>query len=168
MVRMSDAERNELWDLSEAGESQQSIARALDRAPATVRTRLVSSGWRRPVPPTEWCSLRLSLDEREEISRGIARGESLQSVAERLGHENPAFTLKQYAHVIPGMQADAAQLVAGAVRDANPNSDTPVSEAQPMFDTGSTSASTDSASRYRPVPRRSPSVGHGVDTRIPR
>ena len=39
-------------------------------------------------------------------------------ISERLGHESPAFTLKQYAHVIPGMQADAAiavaQLIAGA------------------------------------------------------
>ncbi len=88
MVRMSDAERNELWDRWEAGESQRSIARALDRVPATVRTRLLSSGWRRPVPPAEWCSLRLSLDEREEISRGIAMGESLRSVAERLGRSS--------------------------------------------------------------------------------
>ena len=33
-------------------------------------------------------------------------------ITERLGHGNPAFTMKQYAHVIPGMQADAAELVA--------------------------------------------------------
>ena len=85
MVRMSDVERNELWDRWEAGESQRSIARALDRAPATIRTRLLSSGWRRPVPAGEWCSLRLSLDEREEISRGIAQGDSLRSIAEHLG-----------------------------------------------------------------------------------
>ena len=85
MVRMSDSERSELWDRWEAGESQRSIARALDRSPATIRTRLLSSGWRRPVPGVEWCSLRLSLDEREEISRGIAQGESLRSIAERLG-----------------------------------------------------------------------------------
>ena len=32
MVRMSDGERNELWDRWEAGESQRSMARALDRA----------------------------------------------------------------------------------------------------------------------------------------
>ena len=76
MERLSEFERRELWDRWEVGESQRSIARALGRAPATVRTRLLSSGWKRPVPPAEWCSLRLSLDEREEISRGIARGES--------------------------------------------------------------------------------------------
>ena len=36
-------------------------------------------------------------------------------ISERLGHETPAFTLKQYAHVIPGMQAEAAALVASVV-----------------------------------------------------
>jgi IS30 family transposase len=84
MVRMSDSERNELWDRWEAGESQRSIARALGRPPETVRGRLVSSRWRRPVPVVEWCPLRLSMGEREEISRGIARCESLRSIACRL------------------------------------------------------------------------------------
>ena len=37
-------------------------------------------------------------------------------ISERLGHENPAFTLKQYAHVIPGMQADAAAQIANLVK----------------------------------------------------
>jgi IS30 family transposase len=84
MVRMSDSEQGELWDRWEAGESQRSIARALGRPPETVRARLLSSGWRRPIPGVEWCRLRLSMGEREEISRGIARCESLRSIASRL------------------------------------------------------------------------------------
>ncbi len=45
----------------------------------------MSAGWKRPTPPDEWCSQRLSLGEREEISRGLARDESLRSIAGRLG-----------------------------------------------------------------------------------
>ena len=85
MGRLSESERVELWDRWEAGESQRSIARALGRSPSTVRTVLVSSQWRRPVPPREWSCLRLSFAEREEISRGIAEGLSLRSIAEGLG-----------------------------------------------------------------------------------
>jgi IS30 family transposase len=85
MERLSESERKELWDLWEAGESQRSISRRLGRSPSTVRTLLVSAGWRRPTRPVEWCSLRLSLSEREEISRGLARDESLRSIADRLG-----------------------------------------------------------------------------------
>ena len=88
MVRLSESERSELWDRWEAGESQRAIARALDRSPATIRTRLLSSGWRRPVPAREWSSLRLSLGEREEISRGIAQGDSLRGIAARLGRSS--------------------------------------------------------------------------------
>ena len=85
MGRLLESERAELWDRWEAGESQRSIARALGRSPSTVRTVLVSSQWRRPVPPREWSSVRLSLAEREEISRGIAEGLSLRAIAGSLG-----------------------------------------------------------------------------------
>ena len=85
MGRLSGVERSELWDRWEAGESQRSISRHLQRSPSTIRTQLMSAGWRRPSPPAEWCSLRLSLSEREEISRGLACDESLRSIAHRLG-----------------------------------------------------------------------------------
>lgn len=85
MVRMSESELSVLWDRWEAGESQRAIARELGRPPETVRGRLLASGWRRPGPVGEWCPLRLSMAEREEISRGIARCESLRSIASRLG-----------------------------------------------------------------------------------
>ena len=88
MERLLESERSELWDRWEAGESQRAIARALDRSPSTIRTQLLSSGWRRPVPAVEWSSVRLSLGEREEISRGIAVGESLRLIAARLGRSS--------------------------------------------------------------------------------
>jgi IS30 family transposase len=85
MERLSVSERNEVWDLYEVGESQRSISRQLGRSPSTVRTQLVSAGWRRRSRPVDWCSLRLFLGERGEISRGLARDESLRSIACRLG-----------------------------------------------------------------------------------
>jgi integrase len=52
---------------------------------------------------------------------GLSIGVPAKVVTERLGHENVAFTLKQYAHVLPGMQAEAARLIASAV--ANQDND---------------------------------------------
>lgn len=40
-------------------------------------------------------------------------------ISERLGHESPAFTMKQYAHVLPGMQAEAAAEIARLVLNAS-------------------------------------------------
>lgn len=45
----------------------------------------------------------------------LGAGVPTKVISERLGHESPAFTLKQYAHVIPGMQAEAAAQVANIV-----------------------------------------------------
>ena len=33
----------------------------------------------------------------------LKAGVAIKVISERLGHESPAFTLKQYAHVIPGI-----------------------------------------------------------------
>ena len=48
--RLSEAEKSEIWDRFEAGESQRSISRRLGRPPATIRTHLLGSGFGRPVP----------------------------------------------------------------------------------------------------------------------
>jgi integrase len=45
----------------------------------------------------------------------VKAGVPLKVISERLGHESPAFTLKQYAHVMPGMQAEAAAQIAELV-----------------------------------------------------
>lgn len=54
---------------------------------------------------------------------GLRAGVPVKVISERLGHSTPAFTLQQYAHVIPGMQAEAAaaiaDIVAGQVDDVD-------------------------------------------------
>ena len=83
--RLSELEKSEIWDRFEGGESQRSISRRLGRSPSTIRTHLVSAGFGRPVSGPEWSSLRLLLTEREEISRGLAVGESFRCIASGLG-----------------------------------------------------------------------------------
>ncbi len=85
MRRLSELEKVKIWDRFEAGESQRSISRRLGRSPSSIRTHLLGSGFRRPVPGPEWSALRLSLTEGEEISRGLAAGESMRSIASGLG-----------------------------------------------------------------------------------
>jgi len=60
------------------------LARQMRVSPSTVRDLRNRTGGIRPVPRRRW-ELRLSLDEREEISRGLASGESLRTIAGRLG-----------------------------------------------------------------------------------
>jgi integrase len=50
-------------------------------------------------------------------SLALKAGVPLKVVSERLGHESPAFTLKQHAHVLPAMQAEAARAIASLIAD---------------------------------------------------
>jgi IS30 family transposase len=80
MRRFSEAERAEIWDAFECGESERTIALRLGRSKGSIRTFLIDNAGRRPRPPG--CSdLRLTLAEREEISRGLATGRSLRAIA---------------------------------------------------------------------------------------
>lgn len=68
-----------------------------------------------------------ALREHKQRQQGVP----VKVISERLGHETPAFTLKQYAHVIPGMQAEAAAQIASLVfGGASDDCDTPPSPSQ--------------------------------------
>jgi integrase len=56
---------------------------------------------------------------------GLRAGVPVKVMSERLGHSTPAFTLQQYAHVIPGMQAEAAEAIARIVSDEADDVDEP-------------------------------------------
>jgi hypothetical protein len=73
MVRtaLSPAEVDEVWRRWRSGQAVKVLARAMRRHPSTVRDLLKRTGGVRPVPRRRW-ELRLSLAEREEISRGLA------------------------------------------------------------------------------------------------
>jgi hypothetical protein len=62
-------------------------------------------------------SIRLHDLRHTHATLALKAGVPVKVVSVRLGHESPAFTLKQYAHVIPGMQAAAAAVVADLIRN---------------------------------------------------
>ncbi len=83
-MRFTELEKAEVWDRWQGGEAMRSIARRLGRESSSVRTLIEDTGGVRPMPRRR-SSRCLSLTEREEISRGVAAGESLRMVADRLG-----------------------------------------------------------------------------------
>jgi IS30 family transposase len=77
-------QRHEIWDRIASGESVNSIAQSLGRYPSAIRAMQRVTGGVRPIESVR--SPRcLSAAEREEISRGLAAGESMRSIARRLG-----------------------------------------------------------------------------------
>ena len=78
------AQKAEMWDRWKRGESMSSIGRAFNRESSSVYNVLSPTGGIRP-SPRKRSSLALTLAEREEISRGIARQLSIRSMAAQLG-----------------------------------------------------------------------------------
>jgi IS30 family transposase len=80
MRRFSEEDRETIWAMREAGVPVKRIAKHLDRQNCSLRKFIADHGGRRP-SPRERSELRLSLEEREEISRGLAAGLSFREIA---------------------------------------------------------------------------------------
>ncbi|WP_435882003.1 helix-turn-helix domain-containing protein, partial [Streptomyces anulatus] len=80
----SPAQQDEIWRRWREGQSFSLIARALGAPMQSARRVLCQSGGVRLAPQTR-SERHLSGSEREEISRGIAAGESARQLAKRLG-----------------------------------------------------------------------------------
>ena len=80
----TEAQRIELWDRWQRGESKKSIGRALGKPSSCIWSHLKPYGGIRPRPRRR-SRLALTLLEREEISRGIAAGRSMRAIAAGLG-----------------------------------------------------------------------------------
>ncbi len=88
-------QKRELWTRWKAGESLSDIGRALGRQPGSIHGVVASNGGY--VPARCRRSPRvLSLCEREEVSRGLAEGTSLRTIAGRL-HRAPSTISREIA-----------------------------------------------------------------------
>ncbi len=80
----STAEKTELWDRWQRGESLRSIGRVFGKPSSSIYFQLAPHGGIRPAPRRR-SRLALTLSEREEISRGIVAQQSIRSMAKLLG-----------------------------------------------------------------------------------
>lgn len=85
----------EFWDRYAAGETQAMLARRFGQASASISQRIVAAGGCRPTIPKQ-ARLHLSLEDREEISRGLAAGESIRAIARHV-HRAPSTISREVA-----------------------------------------------------------------------
>ena len=81
---LSAKERSFLWERWRAGETLSEIARVLAKRPASLHGVVRKHGG---IPPRARTRTKSSLtaEDREEISRGLSRGDSLREIARRVG-----------------------------------------------------------------------------------
>jgi IS30 family transposase len=93
---MDEATKNRVWSLLGAGLDCPAVARSLGMGVTSVRLIEATSGGVRPRPRMR-SERVLSLEEREEISRGLAEGLSLTEIATRSGRA-PSTVSREVAH----------------------------------------------------------------------
>ena len=83
-IKYSPAQKADIWDRWQRGESMCSIGRVFDRYSTSIYWQLARTGGIRP-PPRRRSRLALTLPEREEISRGIVCDLAVRTIAIHLG-----------------------------------------------------------------------------------
>jgi IS30 family transposase len=83
-IYYSEAQKAQMWKRWQKGDSLHDIARLFDRGHSAIQRILAESGGIRPAARRR-STLALTLAEREELSRGVAAGQSLRSIAASLG-----------------------------------------------------------------------------------
>ena len=79
-IKYTPAQKEEIWDRWNKGESLKSIGRLFDRPSSSIFNMLAPTGGIRP-PIRKRSQLALTLTEREEISRGTVADLSIRSIA---------------------------------------------------------------------------------------
>ena len=93
--RMSWSEKHELWKRWRRGEALRDIAHALHRAPSVVYATVGAEGGMAPRPRRR-SRIALTTTEREDVSRQLARGQSLRTIS-RLLRRAPSTVSREVA-----------------------------------------------------------------------
>ena len=80
---LSISQKKDLWERWKRGQSLSDIARAFSKQRGSIHSVLAVSGGIEP-PLRRRSRLALRLSEREEISRGLAEGQSMRGIAASL------------------------------------------------------------------------------------
>lgn len=83
-IYYTESQKALMWERWQAGDSLQQIAQLFDRYHSSIERILAESGGIRPAQRRR-SRLALTLAEREEISRAVAAGQSIYSIAASLG-----------------------------------------------------------------------------------
>jgi IS30 family transposase len=79
----TEGQKSEMWDRWQRGDSMSAIGRHFNRASSSIFPHLARTGGIRPADRTR-SRYALSLNEREEISRGLVTKHSFRSIAQNL------------------------------------------------------------------------------------
>ncbi len=88
---LPSTKRQQVWDMWKAGDSLSEISRTVGSPPGSIFSILLPYGGYYQAPQRRRLGA-LSLVEREEISRGLAGGESCRAIARRLGRAPSTIT----------------------------------------------------------------------------
>ena len=92
------------------------VVAQVDGAP--LQPRSVTHEWMRIIQRTSLPRIRFHDLRHSHATQMLAAGVHPKIASERLGHSTIGVTLDLYSHVMPGMQADAAERVDEAIQRA--------------------------------------------------
>jgi integrase len=116
VAEFQELQRHERGDSDRRDPDRDLLVVAADGSP--IHPQSFSALFQRIVELAGVRRIRLHELRHTHATLALQVGVPVKVISERLGHQSPAFTLKQYAHVLPGMQRDAAKRVAAAVARA--------------------------------------------------
>lgn len=94
---LTAAGKKEMWRRWREGQSLSEIGRALGKGAGSIHGTIKLRGGFSP-PARKRSRLALTLSEREEISRGVARGDPACRIARRLGRSTSTVTREVARH----------------------------------------------------------------------